>query len=214
MKRALSVGKFRELQQISNDQNVFTILALDHRGSLKRALSPANPEAVTYQQVVAFKLDVTRELARHASALLTDATYGAPQVIAHGVLPGHTGLVVTLELSGYTGEAHARRVKLDPCWTVEKIKRMGASAVKLLLYYHPQAETAAYQEDILHQVAADCERHDILLILECLSYSVDPAIPKDSAEFAAVKPQIVIETARRLCPLGGDAFKAEFPADE
>jgi tagatose 1,6-diphosphate aldolase len=28
-----------------------------------------------------------------------------------------------------------------------------------------------------------------------------------------MKPEIVIETARRLCPIGGDAFKAEFPAE-
>ena len=213
MKKRLSIGKLRGLQQISNDDNVFTITALDHRGSLKRAMMPDSPDAVTYQHMVDFKLDVTRSLAGHASALLVDSTYGAPNVIAGGALPGMTGLVVTLEQAGYAGESHARRVVLDPNWTVEKIKRMGGSAVKLLLYYHPQSKTSAYQEEALSQVAEECVKHDIPLILECLSHSIDPDVSKDSEAFAASKPEIVIETARRLCPIGGDAFKAEFPAD-
>ncbi len=213
MKKQLSIGKLRGLQQISNDDNVFTIVALDHRGSLKRAMNPASPDEVTYQQVIDFKLDVTRALARHASALLVDSTYGAPNVIASGALPGKTGLVVTLELSGYAGESYARRITLDPNWTVGKIKRMGGSAVKLLLYYHPESQTAAYQEEALRQVADDCVKHDIPLILECLSYSIDPSVSQDSETFAARKPEIVIETARRLCSIGGDAFKAEFPAN-
>lgn len=213
MKKELTIGKWRGLQQISTADDIFTIVALDHRGSLKRAMNPDNPKTVTYQQVVDFKADVARALAGHGSALLTDATYGAPNVIASGALPGQAGLVVTLEISGYEGETHTRRNILDPDWTVEKIKRMGASAVKLLLYYHPQSEAAAYQEDILGQISQDCIKHDIPLILESLSYSIDPAMPKDSADFAALKAEIVIETARRLCPIGGDAFKAEFPAE-
>jgi tagatose 1,6-diphosphate aldolase len=213
MKKQLTIGKWRGLQQISNEDNIFTIVALDHRGSLKRAMNPAKPESVTYQQVVDFKLDVTRALAGHGSALLVDSTYGAPNVIASGALPGTAGLVVTLEKSGYAGESQARRNILDSDWTVEKIKRMGGSAVKLLLYYHPQSETAAFQEDILGQVTRDCIEYDIPLILECLSYSIDPDVPKDSPDYAAMKPEIVIETARRLCPIGGDAFKAEFPAE-
>ena len=128
MKKDLSIGKLRGLQQISTDNYVFTIVALDHRASLKRAMNPANPDVVTYQHVVGFKLDVTRSLTGHASALLVDSIYGAPNVIAGGALSGKTGLVITLEASGYAGESHARRVMFDSNWTVGKIKRMGASA--------------------------------------------------------------------------------------
>jgi tagatose 1,6-diphosphate aldolase len=212
-KKELTIGKFRGLQQISDGQGVFTMLALDQRGSLLRTLNPEHPEAVTYQQVVDFKLAVSRALASHASALLVDPIYGAPQAIASGVLPGQTGLLVSLEQTGYTGESHARRSVFIPFWSVAKIKHMGASAVKFLLYYHPQSGTAGYQEDLLQQAAAACREHDIPLLLECLSYPIQPGMSKDSAEFAATKPSVVIETARRLCPMGVDVFKAEFPAD-
>lgn len=213
MKKELSIGKYRGLQQISNDRSVFTVVALDHRGSLKKVINPANPEAVSYADVVALKLDITAALAPQASAMLMDVTYTAHEAIASGSLPGRTGLLITLEESGYVGPSTARQARLVPGWDVGTVRRMGASAVKLLLYYHPHAASAELQEEFLRQVAADCRAHDIPLVLECLSYAIDPAVPTNSAAFAAAKPWIVAETARRLCPLGADAFKAEFPAD-
>jgi tagatose 1,6-diphosphate aldolase len=213
VKQELTIGKYRGLQQISDDQHVFTIVALDHRGSLKRALNPADPGSVTYQQVVDLKLAVATSLAPRASGMLMDLTYTAPESIASGAMPGRAGLLITLEDSGYQGQSHARQSRLVPGWNVDKVRRMGASAVKLLLYYHPAAETAAHQEKLLRQVAADCHTHDIPLVLEVLIYSVDPDKPMGSEAFAPLRPQVVIESARRLCPLGADAYKAEFPVD-
>lgn len=213
MKRELSIGKYRGLQQISDDQNVFTIVALDHRGSLKKALNPGDPDSITYEQVVDLKLAVSGALAPHASGMLMDLTYTAPECIAHGSLPGGTGLLITLEESGYQGSSQARRSGLVPGWSVSKVRRMGASAVKVLLYYHPESEAAQDQEDLLREVVADCRVHDIPLVLECLTYSIDPAVPATSEAFAAGRPQVVIEAARRLCAIGADAYKAEFPVD-
>jgi tagatose 1,6-diphosphate aldolase len=96
-----------------------------------------------------------------------------------------------------------------PGWSVGKIQRMGASGVKLLVYYHPEAPIASHQEELTSQIAEACARFDIPLFVEPLSYSLDPAKKLSSAE----KRQIVIETARRLTPLGIDILKAEFPVD-
>ena len=49
--------------------------------------------------------------------------------------------------------------------------------------------------------------------LEPMSYSLDPAVSKDSADFAAGRPGVVIETARRLSRSGADVLKLEFPLD-
>ena len=48
------------------------------------------------------------------------------------------------------------------------------------------------------------------MFLEPLSYSVNPAHKKLPPE---ERHAVVIETARRLTPLGADVLKAEFPAD-
>jgi tagatose 1,6-diphosphate aldolase len=82
------------------------------------------------------------------------------------------------------------------------------------VYYHPDSGALADEiETLVHQVAGDCHRHDLPLFVEPLAYSLDNAIPTGSADFARVRPAIVRETARRLCRLGPDVLKLEFPVD-
>ena len=45
MKR-LSIGKIRGLQQIANPDGIFTICAMDHRGSLRSMIDEDNPGEV------------------------------------------------------------------------------------------------------------------------------------------------------------------------
>ena len=214
-KKELTIGKFRGLQLISTERALLTMVALDHQESFRKGINPSAPDSVPYRQVVDTKLDIIAALSPHSSALLTDLRYGVAQGIGAGVLPGRTGLLVTLEQSpGYgPGETMARRTTLVRGWSVAKIRRMGASGVKLLVYYHPQSETAGFQENLVSQVAADCREHDIPLVLEVLTHPVEPGQAKESAEFAAKRPRVIIESARRLCHLGADLYKAEFPAD-
>jgi tagatose 1,6-diphosphate aldolase len=213
--RELTVGKYRGMQQITDDAGIFSMVALDHQESLREGLNPADPDHVPYEQVVDVKLDIIRTLAPESSAFLLDLRYAAGQSVASGALPGRTGLVVTLELSpGFgAGETVAMHTSVVPGWDAAKVRRMGASAVKLLVYYHPDSTAAAFQEDLVRRMAADCHAHDIALVIECLTHTVVPGMAKDSAEFAATRPSVVIESARRLCPLGADVYKAEFPAD-
>src|SRR5205085_11320814 len=157
---ALSIGKLRGLQQMSTPQGIITVTALDHRGSLKSALQRgAGGRPVSYDDVVAEKLRMVRLFAPHSSAILLDPIYGAAQAVAAGVLPGNVGLLVALEESGYEGSDEGRITPLTPGWSVAKIKRMGAAAVKLLLYYHPDAPVAARQEELVCSVAEECTRY-------------------------------------------------------
>lgn len=206
----LSIGKCRGLQQCSTRHGTLSVMALDHRNNLRRALNPDAPESVAAAEMIAFKQQVTAVLAPAASAVLLDPEVGAFQSIASRALPGSVGLIVAVEATGYTGDPQARQSRILPGWSVGKAKRLGASAIKLLVYYHPDAPTAGEVEVLVEQVAADCAGHDIPLFLEPLSYSLDPAQKKLAG---AAKRQVVIETARRLTHLGGDVLKAEFPLD-
>jgi len=203
--KPLTIGKLRGLQQISSSRGTFTALALDHRQNLRKA----NPAFVKDEELSLFKLDVTRALASQATAVLLDPEVSAAQAIARGALPKGVGLVVAVESTGYTGDATARRAQIIPGWSVEKAKRMGASAIKLLVYYHPDSPTANEIEDFTAKVAQDCLEHDLVLMLEPLSYSLDENKKLSSAE----KCDVVVETARRLTPLNVDILKAEFPLD-
>jgi tagatose 1,6-diphosphate aldolase len=208
-----SAGKIRGLQQISDPRGIITVCAIDHRGSLKHALNPGNPEAVSYQEMVEFKLDLCRVLAAHVSAILLDPEYGAGQAVSAGVLPGRTGLLVSLEKTGYRGGAMARRTEILPGWSVGKIKKMGASAVKLLIYFRYDLKVEAQKQlDLVAMVAEQCLDEDIPLLVESVSYPL-AAEAGNTLEYARKKPELVIEAARRLTALPIDILKAEFPAD-
>jgi tagatose 1,6-diphosphate aldolase len=206
----LSIGKRRGLAQCATQRGTFAILALDHRGNLRQALNPADPKSVPFESMVEFKRQVVSALGPHSSAVLLDPEIGSAPVVAGDDLPGRSGLIVAVEETGYTGNPTGRVSRVQPGWSVGKIRRMGASAVKLLVYYHPQSPQAAQQEDLVRQVAADCSKYDLPLFLEPLSYSLDPNQKKLNS---ADRRNVVIETARRLTELGIDILKAEFPLD-
>ena len=203
--KSISIGKLRGLQQISSNRGTITALALDHRQNLRKA----NPAFVNDEELSRFKLDVISALASEATAVLLDPEVSAAQAIAQHVIPNNLGLVVALESTGYTGDATARQAQIIPGWSVEKAKRMSASAIKLLVYYHPDSQTASEIEAFVKEISDDCTNHDIVLMLEPLAYSLDENKKLSSEE----KRYVVIETAKRLTPLGPDILKAEFPLD-
>ncbi len=210
MTKTISIGKYRGLQQCSTQGGTISVMALDHRNNLRAALRPAAPDSVTGAELTDFKRKLVRALAPHASAVLLDPQFGAAQSIAAGALPGDKGLLVAVEASGYTGDPIKRQSRVLPGWSVAKTKRMGASAVKLLVYYHPDGPTAGEIEGLVREVAQACQEADLPVFLESLSYSPDPARKKLSPE---ERRAVVIETARRLTPLGPEVLKAEFPVD-
>lgn len=213
MSTALTYGKLRGLQEIANPQGLFTITALDHRGSLRKALNPQDPKSVGYQDMVDFKLKLLAALAPHTSAILIDPIFGAAPALKAGRIAGGQGFLVSLEATGYDDSDGDRITTTAEGWGVEKIKRMGASAVKVLLYYNPGSKTAGQQEEYTRQAQADCAEHDIPLLVEPMTYHIVDGPKKGTAEFAKLKPGMVIETARRVSPLGIDVLKAEFPDD-
>ncbi|MCL5428818.1 MAG: tagatose 1,6-diphosphate aldolase [Chloroflexi bacterium] len=208
--KQLSIGKYRGLQQCSTPNGALSILALDHRNNLRQALANAGAGAAGPRELSEFKLQVTGALAPSASAVLLDPEFGAAQATAANQLPGGAGLLVSVEATGYTGEPTGRESNLLPGWSVAKIKRMGASAVKMLVYYHPQSPTAKQNEELIKQVAADCAKQDIPFLVEPLSFAIEPGQKKVTGP---ERHDIVLETARRLTPLGMDILKAEFPLD-
>jgi tagatose 1,6-diphosphate aldolase len=201
--KSLTIGKLRGLQQCTSARGTFTCLALDHRQNLRRA----QPRFAENTELSQFKLDVTASLADLSTAVLLDPEVSAAQAIAAGALPGKSALVVAVESTGYGGSPTARQSRLLPGWSVEKARRMGASMIKLLVYYHPGSETAVEIDAFISQVAEECNRHDLGLMLEPLSYSLQEETPLSSAE----KTQVVVEMARRLVVPGVDVLKAEFP---
>ncbi|MEL7233110.1 MAG: tagatose 1,6-diphosphate aldolase [Chloroflexota bacterium] len=204
----LTPGRWRGLKTTSlADDNIFSILAFDQRGSYRRML----PDGTPYADAVKMKEEIVGTLTRYASAVLLDPTYGLGPAMQ---MTGKSGLVMALEKSGYSGDDTARKPQFVDTWTPEKIRTMGGSAVKLLVYYHPDTGHLAEElEDLIREKTAEIHAVDLPVFLEPMSYSIDADVSKDSAEFAATKRHVVVETARRLGKTGVDVLKMEFPLD-
>ena len=204
-----SVGKMRRLQHCATEDGKFVIMAVDHRDNLRGYLQEAQPQqAIGYEAMVAFKLEVTAVLRKTYSSALLDPEYGAAQAIVNNLLPGKAGIIVSVEKWGYSGEPLARETAVLPNWGVDKIVHMGGDGVKMLLYYHPDAPNAAAQETVVQQVIEECAQHDIPFFLEPIAYSLDPQKPVLSS---VEKRPLVLHAARKFSAMGIDILKAEFP---
>jgi tagatose 1,6-diphosphate aldolase len=209
----LSAGKIRGLSAASTPGGIFTILAIDHRDSMRAVLRPDDPEGIPAAELTDVKLWLLRQVGEDATAVMLDPEYSAAQAIAQRALPGSVGFLAAVEAQGYLGDATARQTTLLDGWTVDKAKRLGASGIKLLVLYRPDTAAADAQDRVIASVIADCARFDIPLFLEPLSYAIGPETRADAADFASQRRRIVIDTVRRLGALGPDVLKVQFPVD-
>jgi tagatose 1,6-diphosphate aldolase len=205
---AYLLGTRRGLGACATPTGRFVVLALDHRQNLRRELRRGHPDEVSYEEMVEFKLAAVAALAPAASGVLLDPEVGVAQAIGTGALPPSSGLIVALEATGYEGASTARVSRVLDGWSVDAAKRIGSSAAKLLVYYHPDAPNAADQERLVADVADACRRVDLGLFVEPLSFAPDGGRLTGEA-----RRRVVVETARRLTAIGGDVLKAEFPFD-
>jgi len=213
---ALTPGKLRGLQRISNANGTLTMVALDQnssmitmiKDSLKKKGESREP---TFDEMVEAKVMLARALSPAGSAVLVDAYYGAWNTVAGFALPRDVGLLIRVERSG--GDKNSRGAPLgavEPGWSVAKIKRFGADAVKLLAQYEPtEPASAEHQFALIRHVYEECRKYDILMLLETVAFPFDGE-KKDSKSFIERKAQTVIDSARQLSRWC-DVYKAEFP---
>jgi len=214
MKRQIAAGKVRALRATATDEGMFTILAADHRDSMKVMINPDDLSAVPAEIVTEMKLDITREIVPLASGTLLDPVYGGPQAIMSGALPRGLGWISSIEEQGYLGDPYKPQTPMLNGWGVAKAKRLGATGVKILMQYHPDSgEVAEYQEALVRGVLAEGARHELPLFLEPIVYPLDPNMSGKSAEFAALRRDLVVRTAKTFSDMGVDVLKMEFPLD-
>lgn len=209
----LTPGRIRGLSATSNAKGILTILAIDHRDSMRAVLAPDEPGLLPASSLTGAKLWLLRELGSEATAVMLDPEYSAAQAIAARTLPGNVGFLTALEAQGYLGDPKTRQTSLLDGWSVNKAKRLGASGVKLLVLYRPDSKAADSQDRMISSVVADCRRNDIPLFLEPLAYGTDADAMPGTEAFARQRRSIVIETVRRLTALEPDILKVQFPVD-
>ncbi|GLI01591.1 beta/alpha barrel domain-containing protein [Phytohabitans aurantiacus] len=202
------LGMVRRLARIATDDGFFCVAALDHPENYV-ALFDKDVSRVPHQTVVDSKLHLVSALSGHASAVLLDPVYSLGQAIATGTLPGSVGVIAPIELLTYTPDSPpgwALPTVLRPQWTPEKIAKLGADAVKLILFYRSElADVAAEQRKLVADLAAACHEERLPLVVEPIWYPLSPD------EGDGGRADAIVAAVAEFTLLGVDVLKVQFP---
>ena len=208
----LSEGKKAALERLSTEAGFIEALAIDQRGSLKKMMADFG-ESNAEQEIINFKGAASRELTNYASAILLDPEYGLPAAKERAI---GSGLLLAYEKTGYDASTPGRLPDILEDWSVSRLKKEGADAIKFLLYYNPDDEKHInhLKHVFVERLGSECLGEDIPFFLEIVTYDneVDSA---DPAGYARIKPRKVIESTQEFAKpqYHVDVLKLEVPVD-
>ncbi|MCB1969479.1 MAG: tagatose 1,6-diphosphate aldolase [Geminicoccaceae bacterium] len=209
----MTPGKLWGMRRLADDGGFFRMTALDQRPPIMNPIREKRrtPEAPD-QDVAAVKRVIAQNLALGSSALLVDPIWAYGACI--DVIPPSRGVVITLEDHRFEDTPGGRRSANIPDWSVEKIRRIGGDAVKVLAWYRPDAapDIIEHQKAYVRAIGEDCRRYDIPFVFELLVYPFANAA-SDYEEDQKKHPELVIESVRTFAApeYGVDIFKLESP---
>ena len=213
--RSNNIGKLIHIKKLCNDQGHLQMLAIDQRPPIFNLIKEKK-KAYTYKDVVDFKKQISVNLSQYSTAILMDPVYSVPSLIPSSK---SKGLIVTLEDHNFIEKGKGRYSKNIKNWTVEKIKRIGGDAVKVLAWYRPDADQKSikHQKKYIETIGKQCERYDIPFLLELLVYPFRNEIgySKDYKEQLDKNQNHVIDSVKEFSKTKYkvDIFKLESPVD-
>ena len=213
--RSNNIGKLIHIKKLCNDQGHLQMLAIDQRPPIFNLIKEKK-KAYTYKDVVDFKKQISLNISQHSTAILMDPVYSVPSLIPSSK---SKGLIVTLEDHNFIEKGKGRYSKNIKNWTVEKIKRIGGDAVKVLAWYRPDADQKSikHQKIYIETIGKQCERYDIPFLLELLVYPFKNEIgySKDYKEQLDKNQNHVIDSVKEFSKTKYkvDIFKLESPVD-
>ena len=213
-----TIGKNRGLARLADADGHFRMVALDQRPPLFEAIAQAkgiSKDKVEYADVTAAKRLLVESLAPYCSSMLFDPNFAVPAAI--DLLPPRCGLIMTLEEHRVEETTGGRKSRAITNWNVEKIRAMGADAVKVLAWYRPDADPAIneHQQRFVREIGEECARFDIPYVLELLVYPFLGSAnhTADYVEAPGKLPELVIGSVREFAKpeYGVDLLKLESP---
>ena len=132
-----NLSKAIHLKNLCTSNNHFQMLALDQRPPIFNIISQSTKRKPTYDEVVECKKLICSNLSHLSSAALMDPYYSIPTILNDNK---SKGLIITLEDHDFIETKKGRYSKNIKNWSVEKIKKIGGDAVKVLAWYRPDAK--------------------------------------------------------------------------
>jgi tagatose 1,6-diphosphate aldolase len=212
----LSAGKYWGMRRMADGGGRFKMTAVDQRPPIKNLIRERRgTREAPWEDVAGFKELLIRELQGESSAMLLDPHFAYPRGVT--MLNPAIGMILTLEDSIFQETPGGRLSAEIDDWSVEKIKRAGGDAVKVLTWYRPDADPAVCraQQDFTARIGEACARYDIPFVFELLVYPLpsDAEQTRDYVEMKSKRPELVLESVAAFAAprFGVDLFKLESP---
>lgn len=183
-----ATSKLNQLRLLADATGRLVVIAIDHRGNLRTALSEAARREVADDELTSFKRAVVHKLSAGCSAALLDPEYGL--AAAHLRAP-NCGLLLAYEKSGYDNTRPGRRPDLLTNQSVLRLREAGAQAIKILLHFSGPENSLINEEKkaFVERVGAECQAHQIPFFLEIITY--DPTGGLSPMELAHRRPILI-----------------------
>ena len=213
--KSSKTGKYVHIKKLCNNNSHLEMLAIDQRPPIFNIIK-TKKKNYAFDDVVNFKKHISQSLSKYASAILMDPVYSIPNLISTS---NCNGLIITLEDHAFVEKGRGRYSKNINNWTVEKIKKIGGDAVKVLAWYRPDADKKCiqYQKKYIETIGKQCEKYDIPFLLELLVYPFKNEIgySKDYKEQQNKNQNHVIDSVKEFskAKYKVDIFKVESPVD-
>ena len=211
-----NLGKLIHLKKLCTDAAHFQMLAVDQRPPIFNIISRAKGREHQYGEVVECKKLITLSLSNHVTAILMDPNFSLSNLLQYNK---SKGLVITLEDHSFKETERGRFSENIQNWSVEKIKRVGGDAVKVLAWYRPDADTESieHQKQYVKRIGEECEKYGIPFLLELLVYPFqnDENHTTEYQEQKLKNSQHVIDSVKEFAKdeYKVDIFKLESPVD-
>lgn len=212
MTHEMTTAERRGYQQICAQNGMMMVVAADQRGGMRKVLAdtPEAQSAIDEKTLGHVKSGIVRHLANKASCILLDAVCAVPDVVDDGTLARDTALLIGLDASGWDTDENGFRIsKLVPGTTARRVRELGGTGAKLMVYLRsdtPNANTA--NMETIRQCVADFAAEDLLLVVEFLTYQLEG---ESDADYAAAFPDLIIGGTKICIELGSKVLKLPYP---
>jgi len=212
MRNPMTTAELRGYRQICGKNGLMMVVACDQRGAMRKILAatPEEQARIDERKLGDVKSDIVACLANAASCVLLDPVCAVPRVVDEGILARDTALLIGLDASGWDTDAGGYRLsKLVPGITARRVRQLGGTGGKLLVYLRPDREAAnPHNIGLIRACVADFAGEDLLLVVEILTYAFDG---EDEAAYKARFGELIVGCARIALDEGAKVLKLPFP---
>lgn len=194
----------KDYSSIATSDGYFTMVALDHRDILRRAMAKRGA-GDTDNDLRRFKSDMLKTFSlfgESPSAVMLEPEVALPHLLEE--IPPGIGVMCALEAQGYLANPRAGNMLMDG-WYPGRVREVGADAAKLVvLYRHDLGEFTTTQEKLVAEVVDQASEAGVPILIE--------PVPIEVTDMAD-RREVILAAAKRFGAMGEMMLKLQYPGE-